>query len=613
MANKIAGLTIEIGGETSGLTKALSGVNKQSKDLQAELKNVDKLLKLDPGNTELLAQKQKLLADAVGTTKSKLDTLREAEKQAQVQFAKGDVSEEQYRALQREVIKTEQDLKKLETQTKTFGSVTKQQLELAGKSFQDVGGKIQGAGKSLAPISGIAAGAITGIVAMGVKAGQSADEINTLAKQTGLSTEEIQKFKYASEIIDVPLETLTGSMAKLTKNMGTAKEGTGEAAEAFDTLGVSITNNDGSLRSNQEVFDETIAKLGEMENSTERDAAAMDIFGKSAQDLNPLILGGADALTKLGDEAEEAGLILSQDALDSANEFNDSIDTLKATATGSFAGIGTEIASALTPMLEDLAVVVGDVMEWIRGLDENTILIILTVLAFVAGLAPLLIIIGQVITAVGTITAALPVLGTVFAFLTGPIGLAIAAIAAIIAIGVLLYKNWDTVKAVAGELWTSITDTFDKIKTTVTEKIDGAKEAVRLAIAKIKGFFNFNWKLPELKMPHFNIKGKFSLNPPQIPKLGVEWYKEGGIFNDSSIIGVGEAGAEAVLPISKLSGILAETLSKMSLGKGMQSEQGEVNHRHSGTVRVEGVNSENQLMAVVDVVMDELRREVRGI
>ena len=114
----IKGITIDIGGNVSPLNKALEGVNKTTRNLQIELRQVDKLLKLDPKNTDLLSQRQKLLASSISETKSKLDTLKEAEKQVQKQFERGEVSEEQYRALQREVIKTEQELSELEKQAK---------------------------------------------------------------------------------------------------------------------------------------------------------------------------------------------------------------------------------------------------------------------------------------------------------------------------------------------------------------------------------------------------------------------------------------------------------------------------------------------------------------
>lgn len=192
-------------------------------------------------------------------------------------------------------------------------------------------------------------------------AAYAADDLNTLAKQTGLSTEELQKFQYATNLIDVPLETLTGSMTKLTRNMATASKGTGDAAKAFDKLGVNIQNQDGSLRDRNEVFRETIDALGKMSNETERDALAMNIFGKSAQDLNPLILGGADALEALGNEAEQAGVILSQDSLNSLNLVSDSLDRMKAT-TANMGGL------FLSQFAEPLAGGLESVTAWLQRL-----------------------------------------------------------------------------------------------------------------------------------------------------------------------------------------------------------------------------------------------------
>lgn len=143
ISNKIKGLTIEIGGETTALTKALGEVNKHSRDLKSELRDVERLLKLDPTNTELLAQKQKILSESIDNTAKKLGTLKEAEKQAQEQFANGKIAEEQYRAIQREVIKTEEELKKLDTQLKAMDwqSIT-DGLDKFGEKAVDVGKKL---------------------------------------------------------------------------------------------------------------------------------------------------------------------------------------------------------------------------------------------------------------------------------------------------------------------------------------------------------------------------------------------------------------------------------------------------------------------------------------
>ncbi len=150
MASRIQGITVEIGGDTTKLQTALKGVNGEIKNTQSQLKDVEKLLKLDPGNTELLAQKHKLLGDAVKETKEKLETLKTAAEQANTALAKGEISQEQYDALQREIIETEQELKKLETQANQSATAV-QKIANAGEKLQAAGGKVESAGKKLLP------------------------------------------------------------------------------------------------------------------------------------------------------------------------------------------------------------------------------------------------------------------------------------------------------------------------------------------------------------------------------------------------------------------------------------------------------------------------------
>ena len=371
MAGSIKGITIEIGGNTTPLQKALSEVNDKSKSLKTELKDVERLLKLDPTNTTLLAQKQELLGQSVQATKEKLEQLKQAEAQVQEQAAKGEITQEQYRAYQREVESTEEELRYLEKQQ----SETSEQIERGGKTAKQAAKEAEDAkekwhkfgealktvgevaGKAIIALGSAATAAGAAIVGMSVKAAYNADDLNTLATQTGLSTETLQRFQYASEQIDVSMDTLTGSLSKLTKNMNAARGGTGATAEAFAALGVSVTDTNGELRDNEDVFADVIAALGRVENETERDALAMQIFGKSAQELNPLIEGGAERLQQLGDEAEEAGLILSQDMLDSLNTLSDAMDTAKATTNALGNLFGTVFA-------EDIA---GFVNEFTEG------------------------------------------------------------------------------------------------------------------------------------------------------------------------------------------------------------------------------------------------------
>jgi gas vesicle protein len=151
---------------------------------------------------------------------------------------------------------------------------------------------------------------------------------------------------------------------------------------------------------------------------------------------------------------------------------------------------------------------------------------------------------------------------------------------------------------------------FTAIKDSISEKLEDMKRAIKNAVRKFIDLFDFEWSLPKPKVPKFSISGKFSLDPPSIPKIGIDWNAEGAIFTKPYVFGnqgFGEAGPEAVLPIEKLSGILANTLDKMET-----RSSSAIRYEHSGVIRVEGVNNQGQMVGVVDMVMDQLRREARG-
>lgn len=147
MANRIKGITVEIGGDTTKLSKALEGVNRDIKGTQTQLKDVQKLLKLDPTNTELLSQKHKLLADAVSATKEKLEVLKTAAEQANTALANGEISQQQYDALQREIIETENELKRLTTEANNSHTAL-EKMGVLGETLQSAGDKISGVGQN---------------------------------------------------------------------------------------------------------------------------------------------------------------------------------------------------------------------------------------------------------------------------------------------------------------------------------------------------------------------------------------------------------------------------------------------------------------------------------
>ncbi|MGO5542631.1 phage tail tape measure protein [Blautia sp. HCP3S3_H10_1] len=175
MANRIKGITVEIGGDTTKLQTALQGVNKEIKNTQAQLKDVEKLLKLDPGNTELLAQKHKLLGQAVEETKNKLQTLKTAQEQANEALKNGTISQEQYDALQREIVETEQELKRLEEQANQSATALRK-ISATGEKLQTVGSNIESAGKKLLPVTGA-------VTALGTAAVKTAADFDTAMSQ----------------------------------------------------------------------------------------------------------------------------------------------------------------------------------------------------------------------------------------------------------------------------------------------------------------------------------------------------------------------------------------------------------------------------------------------
>lgn len=539
--NRIKGLTIEIGGDTTKLSDSLKGVDKSLKDTQTQLKDVNKLLKLDPTNVDLLKQRHDLLSKAVKDTKEREKELQTALEQLK-NAGNTEENQRQQDLLQRELIETQQSLKDLEDQFNK--SSPKLEAFAAGaKNAQEKTAKISAA-------AGVAA---AGMIGMAAKAAASADDLLTLSNVTGFSVEELQKLQYASSFVDVSMETMTGSITKLTKGMASG-------SDAFDKLGIAITDSDGNMRDATDVWYEAIEALGGVENETERDQVSMELFGKSAMEMAGIVDDGGAALKTLGEEAEATGNILSQDAVEDAVAFNDQIDELKAKAEQAFLSAGAALADTLVPALETLVDVITGVLAWFGNLDGSTQAFILTILGLVAAISPIAGLIATISTAAAALNVAmLPMIGT--------IGAIVLAVGAVVAAGVALYQNWDTIKEKASEVWQSVTDKFEAIKTAISDKINAAKEAVKSAIDAIKGFFNFNFKWPELKVPHFKVSG--TLNPLNwlkdgLPKIGVDWYakamNDGMILNGATIFGMrngsllggGEAGSEVVVGTNSL-------------------------------------------------------------
>lgn len=385
MASKIIGITVDIEGKTSGLTKSLQEANSSINKTTSALKDVDKALKLDPTNVELIAQKEALLNKQIEQTSEKLDIMKQVADDANAALERGDISQEQYASLTAEIVRTEQSLSDLESEANNSAD----SLEDTGDAAEDAGDKSEEAGANMEALGEaaekagevavaafeaivVAAAAVgaaitsamveagTALVSATMNTSKLSDELLTLSSTTGLSTDTLQELNYAAELLDVDTSTVTGSMTKLEKTMSSAIDGSATAAAKFSDLGIAIYDVNGNVRDAEDVFWDAVDVLGTFESETERDMAAMDLFGKSAKELNPLIEGGSEAFRQLAEEAHNVGYVMDGDTLDAFGALDDNMVRMSNTAQAVEQSFGQVLLPLLTDMSGDMVDLMGD-------------------------------------------------------------------------------------------------------------------------------------------------------------------------------------------------------------------------------------------------------------
>jgi phage-related minor tail protein len=524
---------------------------------------------------------------------------------------------------------------------KLFGSVFIDDKD-AIKSLNDIDGKADKTGTTLGSmigtaakwVAGLAAGAVAagaGLFALAANVSDSASEINDMSVRTGLSTDRLQELKFATGQVGVEFDSITGAVGKLTKTMSGADEGSKAAAAAFKKLGIETNDGSGHLRKMDDVFPEVIKKLAGMTNASDRNALAMSFFGKGAMELVPLLDAGGAGIDAMSKQAHELGLVLSKDAVNSADTFGDTLDQIKGALGGVAAKVGVELMPMFQTMMDwviahmpeiqnvihttfsTAGIVIGTVIDVIKSLTSffvnhwailQPILIGIGAGALVFGIYTLAINAAAIATGIwSTVTGIATTVGGAFAvviaFITSPIGIVILAITALVAVGVLLYKNWDTVSAFLDKVWKAIrdvaisvwngiakffTELWDGISTKATNVfqgivkflvtiwdgvttvfkdvwngiasfisgiwdgiVSGIKGSINFIIGAINSFINginaIHITIPSVKIP-FTDKtiggGEISFpNIPNIPMLA-----EGGDITEAGRVLVGERGPE---------------------------------------------------------------------
>jgi len=389
------GLKIGLEGEKE-FKKALADINQSFKVLGSEMELVASQFDKQDKSVEALTARNTAFNKEIDAQKQKISTLEQALKNAADSFGENDKRTQNWQiqlnkakatlnGMEKELSDNEKSLDDIAEGMKDAAKEADEfadelndaadEAQESGGKFEKLGSVVKGIGAAMgaafAAVGTAAVSAGKAMADMAVDAAAYADEMITQSTVTGMSVENLQAYAYAADLVDVSLETLTGSMAKNVKSMANAAEGSAKYAEAYEKLGVSITNADGTLRNSEEVYWEVIDALAGVANETERDAIAMQLFGKSAQALNPLIAQGSEGIAALTEEAKQMGAVLSEDSISKLGEFDDAVQRLKQGSEAAQRVLGTVFLPELQTLADSGVQLLGEFTSGIAAAGSD--------------------------------------------------------------------------------------------------------------------------------------------------------------------------------------------------------------------------------------------------
>lgn len=364
MANPTLKTTVKLEGEKE-YKEALKNINATMKELKSEIRLVDAEYGENKNSIEALTKKGEIYQKLIDEQKKKVEQLtNELEKNKQA-FKEGST---QVTNAQTALNNARASLAELENEARANTEAMKGNTNSVADLAEKLGINLpEGAEKALSGIGNFSTGAVAAFAAAAAavkilidaskkliditqEAARYVDDLNTLSTKSGIDTYTLQVLNYMEDLADVDVSDIVSSMTKLEQSMEKAANGTAEQQAAFELLGVSVVNADGSMRDATDTFWDAIDALGQVQNTTERDQLAMDLFGRSAKELNTLIAIGSEGFNGYAKEAESVGYILDSKANKALNSYNDSLDR----ANKQMEAIRNQMAAQMAPSLETL-------------------------------------------------------------------------------------------------------------------------------------------------------------------------------------------------------------------------------------------------------------------